>query len=86
MPVISRFLGIIIRMYYNEHSPAHFHAYYGDYSAVIEIETGNIIKGSFPKSKLQKLLKWSKIYKSELLNNWKLAKQDKPLREIEYDI
>ena len=46
MPEISRFLGIIIRMYYRDHAPPHFHAEYGEYEVTIEIATG-IVTGHF---------------------------------------
>ena len=49
MPTISFFLGIYIRMYFDEHAPSHFHAYYGDYSAAIEIETFRVLKGHLPQ-------------------------------------
>lgn len=49
MPEISRFLGIIIRMYHNEHPPAHFHAQYGEFNAEIAIETLDILKGDLPR-------------------------------------
>jgi len=48
MPEISRFLGIIIVMYYNDHAPPHFHAKYGDFEAVIAIESGEIVEGRLP--------------------------------------
>jgi len=48
MPEISRFLGIIIAMYYNDHRPPHFHAKYGSFEALIEIETGGVIRGHLP--------------------------------------
>ena len=48
MPEISRFLGIVIAMYYNDHAPPHFHARYGDYEAVIAVATGEVIDGSLP--------------------------------------
>jgi hypothetical protein len=49
MPAISQFFGLIIYMYFNDHSPAHFHAEYGEYEAVYEIETLNILRGEFPR-------------------------------------
>jgi len=49
MPGISRFYGIIITMYYNDHGPAHFHAKYGEYTAKIAIDTGEVMEGSLPK-------------------------------------
>jgi len=49
MPTISAFFGIFIRMYFDEHAPPHFHAYYGDHSAAIEIETLRVLKGKLPQ-------------------------------------
>jgi len=50
MPEVSRFYGIIIRFYYRDHPPTHFHAIYGEFEALIEIETGSIFKGKLPKT------------------------------------
>jgi hypothetical protein len=47
MPEISRFLGIVVAMYYNDHPPPHFHAVYGNYQITVEIETG-VVQGQFP--------------------------------------
>ena len=55
MPEISRFLGIIIAMFYKDHAPPHFHALYGEYEITVEISTG-IINGSFPKRALRHVL------------------------------
>ena len=49
MPELSRFFGIIIRMFYSDHEPAHFHAIYGEYEALIEIETLMVFRGSLPR-------------------------------------
>ena len=56
MPTISAFFGIFIRMYYDDHGPPHFHAYYGDHAALIEIETLKVIAGSLPKRALAMVL------------------------------
>jgi len=69
MPEISRFLGIIIFMNFNEHNPPHFHARYGDYKIIVQIESG-IIEGKFPKRALSHVLEWYEIHKDELLQNW----------------
>jgi hypothetical protein len=58
MPVISRFLGIVIMMYWNDHSPPHFHAKYGSYEIVVTIGTG-VVEGKFPKRALQHVIEWS---------------------------
>jgi len=82
MPTICVFFGIVIRMYYDEHIPPHFHAYYGESSAVIEIETLRIRDGSLPKRAMALVLEWAQEHRSELMNNWQLAKEHQPLEKI----
>jgi len=82
MPEISRFLGIIILMYYDEHNPPHFHAKYSNYEIVVEIKSG-VVKGRFPKRALRAVLEWLDLHKEELLQDWELALQDQPLNKIE---
>ncbi len=81
MPEISRFLGIVIKMYYRDHAPPHFHAEYGDYEIVVQIESG-IIDGRFPKRALRLVLEWCEAYKEELLGDWAFAREGKPLRAV----
>ena len=81
MPEISRFLGIVIAMYYKEHSPPHFHAFYNEFELTVEIETG-IVSGSFPKRALRHVLEWYELHKLELAINWELALKRKPLKKI----
>ena len=73
MPTISSFFGIVIRMYYDDHSPPHFHAYYSGHNASIEIATLQVITGSLPKRALSMVLEWAFMHRSELTKNWKLA-------------
>lgn len=68
MPEVSRFLGIIIRMYYRDHAPPHFHAEYGEYEVTIDILTG-VITGHFPKRALRAVLEWYELHKDELLQD-----------------
>ena len=82
MPEICRFLGIIIRMYYRDHAPPHFHAEYGEYEIIVEITTG-IVSGKCPRRALNAVLEWYELHKEELLEDWKLAEQRKPLNLIE---
>ena len=82
MPEISRFYGIVIYLFYNEHNPPHLHAEYQDYEAVIEIESGNM-EGNFPKRALNMINEWIGIHKDELLENWSLSGLRKPLNKIE---
>ncbi|MEW6657675.1 MAG: DUF4160 domain-containing protein [Thermodesulfobacteriota bacterium] len=81
MPEICRFYGIIIFMHYHDHDPPHFHARYENQEVIIEIQTG-IVKGYMTKRALRMLFEWHDIYKEELMENWQLAKDRKPLRKI----
>jgi hypothetical protein len=81
MPELSRFLGIIIAMFYNDHSPPHFHAIYGEYEITVEIESG-IINGRFPQRALRLVFEWLELHKDELMKNWHLANEKKPLNKI----
>ena len=75
MPTISMFYGIIIRMYCapKEHSPSHFHAYYQDKVAIIDIDSCEMIEGDFPKKQLRLVLAWAELHQDELKANWKIA-------------
>ncbi len=81
MPEISRFLGIVIYIYHDEHNPPHFHAEYGEYAILVEIQTG-IIRGDFPKRALRAVLDWYDLHKEELMEDWKLATKGEPLNKI----
>jgi hypothetical protein len=82
MPEISRFFGIVITMYFEDHSPPHFHARYGSFRAVIEISTG-VVDGAFPRRGLALLEEWRELHLSELLEDWRLARAGQSLRKIE---
>ena len=73
MPELCRFLGIVIFMNFNEHNPPHFHAKYGDYEIVIEINSG-ILEGKFPKRALNMVMEWYELHKDELLQDWELIR------------
>ena len=72
MPVISRFNGIVIRMYFlsSEHNPPHIHAIYGDQIAAIDFQKNEVIEGDLPLRVLQLLLKWTSLHRNELLKIW----------------
>ena len=74
MPIVSRFLGIIIMMYWNEHNPPHFHAKYGEYKIIVHINSG-VIEGRFPKRALKLVMEWYEIHKDELLEDWKICEK-----------
>ena len=82
MPEISRFLGIVIRMFYRDHAPPHFHAEYGEHEITIDIETG-VVCGRFPRRALSAVLDWYAIHQQELLENWRRARQEQPLVPID---
>lgn len=82
MPEISRFLGVVIRMYYRDHEPAHFHATYGGYDVTVEIETG-VTEGRFPRRALSAVLEWYEQHQGELRENWERARREEPLVTIE---
>lgn len=70
MPVIARFYGILIKMYFKEHGVPHFHALYGEHNGVFEIDSLEMIEGDLP-SRAQKLIKeWAVMYKGDLLKMW----------------
>ena len=81
MPEISRFLGIVVGMFFNEHGAPHFHAVYGGFKVSVEIETGKV-HGKFPKRALPLVLEWAEIHQLELLENWRLARRGEPLKRI----
>ena len=83
MPEISRFLGIVIAMYYNDHVPPHFHARYGGREIRVNIENGDILSGDFPRRAKIIVLEWLELHREELLDDWKLAQLRKPLNKIE---
>ncbi len=82
MPELSRFLGIIIAMYYRDHGPAHFHAVYGDFEVTVEIESGKV-NGSFPPRALTHVQEWRLLHQAELVEAWSLARSARPLPRIE---
>ena len=83
MPTISQFFGIVIRMYYNDHLPAHFHAEYGSDEAVYEIETLNVLRGSLPRRAHALVVEWATLYRAELKSNWEAARNQQSLSNIE---
>lgn len=83
MPEISRFLGIVIAMYYRDHSPPYFHATYGENEIRVHIDTGEIISGKFPQRAQKHVLEWWNLHKEELAKDWELAQERKPLTKIE---
>jgi len=81
MPELTRFLGIVIGMFYREHGVAHIHAVYGEHEVSVEVET-RTVHGQFPPRALTLVLEWVGLHTAELQENWQLAKQGQPLKRI----
>ena len=82
MPAISTFYGIIIRMFFDEHPPPHFHVAYQGFDAVIDIETLEVKVGQLPRRALNLVLDWAELHQDELRANWKLIEQGQPINDI----
>ncbi len=83
MPELSRFFGIIIRMYYDDHPPPHFHATYGDREMQVSIDPIMILNGQIPRRAISMVLEWAAIHQHELMANWHLLNENRSLRKIE---
>lgn len=81
MPEISRFLGIVIAMYYRDHTPPHFHAVYGDNEVTVEIESGEV-QGFLPRRALAAVQEWRQVHLDELALAWELARNHETLPRI----
>ena len=75
MPTISRFYGIVIQMFWNEHAPPHFHALYAEHEAVIGIRDLRVIGGSLPNRAMTLVREWAETHRAELLEDWTLCRQ-----------
>ena len=82
MPEISRFFGIIVAMFYNEHNPPHFHARYGEYKVEIEIRTLSVLAVKFPPRALGLLVEWATQHQEELMTDWQRARDNAELHRI----
>lgn len=83
MPAVSRFFGIIIAMFYDDHIPSHFHVRYAEFSAKVAIETLEITEGKLPRRVLSLVLEWAAVHRNELRANWQRARMGLPLEPIE---
>jgi len=81
MPVICRFFGIVIFMYWKDHAPPHFHAKYGDDEIVVEIKSGKI-SGSMSNRAIKMIQEWRELHQDDLLKDWERAEQKKALFAI----
>jgi hypothetical protein len=82
MPTISRFFGIVIAMYHDDHQPPHFPARTGGQEIQVEIEGGRVV-GRFPPRALGLVLEWWSLHREELAVNWKRVSDGQPPQKIQ---
>lgn len=82
MPEISRFYGIIIKMYFDEHLPPHFHAEYGEYEGLVNINTLALFSGRLPPRALGLTVEWASLHQDELAALWEKARKMESLDKI----
>ncbi len=80
MPTISQFYGILIRMFYNDHLPPHFHAEYNEYEVLVSINPISVIRGNVPRRVLSLVFEWAAQHQTELVENWNRCRnQEQPI-------
>ena len=82
MPEICRFLGIVIKMFYDEHNPPHFHAEYGSDVALVDIRNLAIFSGNLPPRVTGLVIEWASLHREELLRDWERAQNHEALQNI----
>jgi hypothetical protein len=70
-------------MYWDDHNPPHFHATYGEFEILININDFSVYAGSFPGRAFGLLMEWVSLHQKELLENWELMKELLPLQNID---
>lgn len=83
MPTISAFYGVVIRMFFNDHPPPHFHARYGEFEATLGVETLAVIEGELPARALNLVLEWAMMHREELRRDWQLCRANVAPMKIE---
>ncbi len=82
MPTICMFYGILIRMYWDDHAPPHFHVEYSEHRAVYSIQTLELIRGSLPRRAHALVLEWAALHRSELMEDWQLCELKQQPKKI----
>jgi hypothetical protein len=70
MPQVSRFSGIVITMYFNDHDPPHFHVRYGEYRATVTLDPVQLQEGELPRRISGRVMEWGRAHRAELQKNW----------------
>jgi hypothetical protein len=81
MPEISRFFGIVIKMFWNDHHPPHFHAFYGDEEALVDITSLSLFAGHLTPRALGLVMEWSALHQRDLLGNWPPGRRTRAIGE-----
>lgn len=82
MPTVSRFFGIRITMYHQDHAPPHFHARYGEFEATISIHELRVLRGLLPRRALALVVEWAQLLRDALREDWDRARAEPPLLPI----
>ena len=82
MPTISIFFGIVVQMYWRDHPPPHFHAYYQGGEGLFSIESGELIAGQLPPAARRILKDWALSHRAELLTNWERCRNRMPVNAV----
>jgi len=83
MPTISFFYGILVKMFFADHAPPHFHAEYGEFKAIIDIGRLEVIEGQLPRRALALVLDWAELHRAELIANWDACQKKQSPKKIE---
>jgi len=83
MPEVSRFFGISIRMYFDDHNPPHFHAIYAGKEAKFGIDPIRFLEGKLPARAASMVLEWTALHQRELMRNWDRLRNDQLVEKIE---
>jgi hypothetical protein len=82
MPEVSRFFGIVIRMYFDEHDPPHFHAIYAGIEAQVGIDPIIVFRGKLSRRAASMVIEWAALHQRELINNWHRLRNDQSIESI----
>lgn len=83
MPTISAFYGIVIKMFFNDHAPPHFHAEYAEFQATVDIGNLQVLEGRLPRRALELVMDWAELHRAELLFDWNLCRSKQAPKPID---
>ena len=82
MPEISRFFGIVIQMFWSDHAPPHFHAFYAGDDCAVNIRTLEVMLGSLPRRAMALTLEWAALHREALTEDWELCRNGRTPKVI----